>query len=67
MVGLAGFEPTTSSSRTKRSTRLSHSPPLSLLTFAENSQTNPRAGLIGSLSQPRRKEEDGMQGKPSQL
>ena len=26
MVGLAGFEPTTSSSRTKRSTRLSHSP-----------------------------------------
>jgi hypothetical protein len=26
MVGLAGFEPTTSASRTQRSTKLSHSP-----------------------------------------
>ena len=25
-IGLAGFEPTTSSSRTRRSTKLSHSP-----------------------------------------
>ena len=57
VVGLAGFEPTTSSSRTKRATNLRHSPcacphPTASLLRAETASADPSGGVGGGRQAP---------------
>ena len=57
LVGLAGFEPTTSSSRTKRATKLRYSPQgevtLSDDLGCNESQISGLNGQIGSVARPK--------------